>query len=112
MRLVENDGIVVRQHRSKSGVAQREVGKEQVVVDDHELGALCATACAGREALVVVLATGANSCVRAAHHARPDWIFLGNRSERRAVTRRGCLDPSAERGQRTRKPWLNRIRTT
>ena len=55
---VENDGVVVRQHRGKAGVAKRQVSKEQVVVDDHELGALRTPAYAGRETLVIVTHSG------------------------------------------------------
>ena len=111
VRLVEDDGVVVRQHRGEAGVAEREVGKEQVVVDDHQLGALCPPAHAGREAVVVVLASGADSRVRTAHHARPDRVFLGDRCERGAVAGIGRLDPVTERGQRTREPWLHGVGT-
>ena len=56
MRLVEDDGVVVGQHRGKPGVAEREVGKEQMVIDHYQLGALRASAYARREAVVVVFA--------------------------------------------------------
>ncbi len=78
MRLVEDHRVVVRKHRGKPGVAQSEVGKEEVVIDDDQLGALGTAAHAGHEAVFVVVTASADPRVRAADDPRPDRVFLGD----------------------------------
>src|ERR1051325_732786 len=54
MRFVEYDRGVVRQHRAIIAVAQTQVGEEEMVIDDDDVGFLRATAHARDEAGIVV----------------------------------------------------------
>jgi hypothetical protein len=41
MRLVEDHRRVIRQHLPVLAAAQREVGEEEMMIDDHYVGVLC-----------------------------------------------------------------------
>jgi hypothetical protein len=107
VRFVEDHGVGGGQQFGHAGIAQHNVGKEQVMVDDHEVGLLRLLAGAHHEAFLVVRTfaaqavvprgghchTGAFSGTSASSALSPDVVVLANRliSRNQAAS---CFDAS------------------
>ena len=97
MRLIEDNRFIVGNDARREGtLAQRQVGKEQVVVDHHQGSLTRPVAHPGDVAGVVVLALGADACVGTAVHLGPQRGALGNAFKLGAVAGFRPLLPGAQ----------------
>jgi hypothetical protein len=92
VRLVEDHRVVVGDRAAGMIAAQRQVGEEQVVVDDHQLRLFGALAHLRHEARFVVPALAADARVGAALDLAPDRRVLGQ-VELGAVAAAGVREP-------------------
>ncbi len=81
VRFVEDHRIGSRQQLGHAGVAQHHVGKEQVVVDHHDVRLLCFLAGAHHKALFVARALGAEAVVAGRGDQLPDRRVFRHRGQ-------------------------------
>ena len=72
MRLVEDDGIARGQQFGEAFVAQRDVGEEEVVIDDDDIGIERVLAGLHHEAVAIKRAVAAEAVVAGGRDKRPD----------------------------------------
>ena len=89
MRFVENDRIARGQQLGEPLVAQRDVGEEQVVVDDDDVGVERFLARLHHEAFAMERAVAAEAVVARRRDERPDRRVFRNVGELRAVAALG-----------------------
>ena len=100
MRLVEHDGVVVGEGSPRVRASKREIGKEKVVVHDHDARGLGLALHAGDEALAEVITTLPDAGVARRVHLFPNGFVFGEPFEVGEVARVGALGPALENAQR------------
>ena len=85
MGLVENHRVAGRQQLGQAFVAQHDVGKEQMMVDDDNVGIQCILARLHDETFLMKRAVRPETVVAGGRHERPDRGVLRHIGEERAV---------------------------
>ncbi len=96
MRLVENHSRVIRQHASIGAVAQREIGKEEMMIDDDDVRLRRAVAHARNEARIKVGTLLAQTGLRARVDVSPEGKVLRQIRQLCAIPYLGSLDPMTD----------------
>ena len=99
VRFVEDHCVGGGQQFGHAGIAQHNVGKEQVMVDDHKVGLLRLLAGAHHEAFLVVRTFAAQAVVPCGRHELPHWRVLGYFGQLGLVPGRRGLGESADLAQ-------------
>ncbi len=99
MGLVEDDRVRGRQQIGDPFVAQHEVGEEQVMIDDDEVGLLRRAPRLHHEALRVMRTFGAEAVLARRRHQRPDRRVLGHLRELGAIAAAGRQREALDRAQ-------------
>ena len=75
--LVDNEGIDTRQQFAKAFFLQHQVGAQQVVIDNHQVGVLCRTPRLDDMAFLQPLALLTQTVISRRCHPRPDGRIFG-----------------------------------
>ena len=106
MRFVEDDRVVVGDCGAAVRATQREIGKEQVMVDHHDARGLGLAFHAGDEARVEVRAILTDPSFARRAHLAPDRLVLGQSDEVGDIARFGGGRPFFDDGEHTRCVWI------
>ena len=101
VRLVQHHGVGLRQQLAEALLAQRHVGQEQVMVDDHHIRLLGAAARLHHEAVVVVWAFQAEAVLHRGGHPGQDLGVFRQPLYLRQIAAVGQRQPPAHQGQMT-----------
>ena len=97
MRLVQHDRIGIRQELDKPAFTKREIGEQQVVIDDDEIGGLRTPASPGHVAFLEHRALLAEAVVRRGRDPGPYRGVLADRDDLGAIPGLGGVAPANER---------------
>ena len=100
MRFIDDHGVGARQQLAEPVVLQREIGEQQVMVDDDDFCRLCTAARLDDEAAIDELALAAEAIVDRRRDLRAQRVIVGQVLELRQVAARARLAPRVERPQR------------
>ena len=99
MRLIEDEGMRAGQDFAETFLADGEVGKQQVVIDDDDVGFLRGAARLDHEAVVEERAIAAEAVFRGRSHPRPQRRILGQLGKFGAIATLRRLRPGMDRLQ-------------
>ncbi len=99
MRFIEHDGVAGRQQLGHAFVAQHRVGKEQVVIDHHDIGRQRVAPRTHHETVVPLAALLAQAVLARRGRERPGRGVLGDGRELAAIAAAGALGKARDRLQ-------------